>query len=133
MQATRNAATSYIRNPMISAFAARPPSPGSGGPVVVPGGGGAAVGFLGVRSTWAAAVPRVSRVCIPSSSGRGAATLSYAGGVGESTLTTSAPQSRAHGRVDAPSLSRFSRGDGGPTFDDAFGLDLHLSLAPAAP
>ncbi|PIA33338.1 hypothetical protein AQUCO_04100037v1 [Aquilegia coerulea] len=30
-----------------------------------------------------------------------------------------------------PSLSRFS--GSGPSFDDAFGLDLHLSLAPAAP
>nr|GLL32964.1 zinc finger protein 6-like [Ipomoea trifida]GMC47069.1 zinc finger protein GIS3-like [Ipomoea batatas]GMD27717.1 zinc finger protein GIS3-like [Ipomoea batatas] len=36
-------------------------------------------------------------------------------------------------KIDGPSLSRFSRADGGPNFDDAFGLDLHLSLAPAAP
>ncbi|KAL6351012.1 hypothetical protein AAG906_031598 [Vitis piasezkii] len=75
---------------------AAPPSPGSGG-----------------SASWVY-VPRgpppfhVSHGCIfPSSSGRGAATLSYAGGVGESTLTTSAPQSRAHGRVDAPSLSSY--------------------------
>ncbi|CAA0825613.1 C2H2 and C2HC zinc fingers superfamily protein [Striga hermonthica] len=37
------------------------------------------------------------------------------------------------GRLDGPSLSRFSSGEDGPSFDDAFGLDLHLSLAPAAP
>ncbi|GER43861.1 zinc finger family protein [Striga asiatica] len=36
-------------------------------------------------------------------------------------------------RLDGPSLSRFSTGEDGPSFDDAFGLDLHLSLAPAAP
>ena len=133
MQATRNAATSYIRNPMISAFAPPPHLLAPAGPVVVP------AGAAPQSASWVY-VPRgpppfhVSHGCVfPSSSGRGAATLSYAGGVGESTLTTSAPQSRAHGRVDAPSLSRFSRGDGGPTFDDAFGLDLHLSLAPAAP
>jgi len=27
-------------------------------------------------------------------------------------------------------LSRFSKGDVGPNFDEGFGLDLHLSLAP---
>ncbi|KAF2317793.1 hypothetical protein GH714_041107 [Hevea brasiliensis] len=47
-------------------------------------------------------------------------------------------QTRAHtGGVDGlngpTSLSRFSKGDGGPTFDEALGLDLHLSLAPAGP
>lgn len=67
---------------------------------------------------------------------RGAGSLSYGGGVGDSALTmgSQVQQARAHGsRVDGPSLSRFSKGDGGPSFDDALGLDLHLSLAPAAP
>ena len=39
----------------------------------------------------------------------------------------------AHGMVDGPSLSRFSKAEGGSGFDDGPGLDLHLSLAPAAP
>uniref|UniRef100_A0A2P2Q1S4 Uncharacterized protein n=1 Tax=Rhizophora mucronata TaxID=61149 RepID=A0A2P2Q1S4_RHIMU len=45
-------------------------------------------------------------------------------------------QNRAqHSRIDGPrgpnSLSRFSKGDGGSSFDDSLGLDLHLSLAPS--
>ncbi|GER44409.1 zinc finger family protein [Striga asiatica] len=39
-------------------------------------------------------------------------------------------KAQAHnGMFDGPSLSRFSRGED----EDGFGLDLHLSLAPAAP
>ena len=68
-----------------------------------------------------------------STGGRVSGMLSYGGGVGDSSALTMGSQVRAHGRVDGPSLSRFSKGDGGPTFDDALGLDLHLSLAPAAP
>lgn len=51
-----------------------------------------------------------------------------------SALSTTQVQARAHhARIDGPSLSRFSKVDGGPNLDDALGLDLHLSLAPAAP
>lgn len=64
----------------------------------------------------------------------------YGGAVGDSSSVMSTMgsqvqvQARAHhGRIDGASLSRFSKGDGGPNYDDALGLDLHLSLAPAAP
>ena len=72
-----------------------------------------------------------------STSGRGGSgMLSYGGGVGDSSafsMGSQVVQARTHNRVDGPSLSRFSKGDGGPSFDEALGLDLHLSLAPAAP
>lgn len=130
LQASRNAAVSYIRNPMVSAFSPPPHLLSPAGPMILPSAAGAA------SPSWVyvprAAPPlQVSHGCVfPSSVGRGVGTLSYAGGVAESTLTSVGPQ---QGRVDGPSLSRFSRADGGPCFDDAFGLDLHLSLAPAAP
>lgn len=135
MQATRNAAVSYIRNPIVSAFAPPPHLLAPNGPMVIPSAAGT------TSSSWVyvprAAPPfQVSHGCVfPSASsfGRGPGTLPYTGGIAESTLTSVGPQQgRAH-HHDGPSLSRFSRGDGGPTFDDAFGLDLHLSLAPAAP
>ncbi|KAL0424725.1 UNVERIFIED_CONTAM: Zinc finger protein GIS3 [Sesamum radiatum] len=109
MQASRNAAVSYMRNPMVSAFAPPAHLLAPAGSVVIP----------------AAAA-----------TGKGVGSLSYASGVGESSLTSIGPQQpvKAHGgKLDGPSLSRFSRADDGPSFDDAFGLDLHLSLAPAAP
>lgn len=132
MQASRNAAVSYMRNPIISAFA---PPPHLLGQVALP-----SATTTGSPS-WVY-VPRpmppfhVSHGCVfpPSSSpgGRGAGTLTYTGGVGDSALSNGGPQKQGrahHGRVDdGPSLRRFSRGDGGPTFDDAFGLDLQLSL-----
>lgn len=74
--------------------------------------------------------------------GRGQAGVPYGGGggVGDSGLGVG-PQvimqgrTHHHGRaVDGPSLSRFSKGgEGGSTFDESLGLDLHLSLAPAGP
>lgn len=133
LQASRNAAVSYIRNPMVSAFSPPPHLLSPAGPMILPSAAGA------TSPSWVyvprAAPPfQVSHGCVfPSSStsvGRGVGTLSYANGVAESTLTSAGPQ---QARVDGPSLSRFSRADGGPSFDDAFGLDLHLSLAPAAP
>ncbi|KAL7240407.1 hypothetical protein ACSBR2_006122 [Camellia fascicularis] len=136
LQASRNAAVSYIRNPMVSAFAPPPHLLAPSGQVVVP------AAAAGQSPSWVyvshAAPPfHVSHGCVfPNlgSRGGGAGNLQYAGGAGESTLTTSGPQQgRVHGRVDGPSLSRFTRSDGGPSFDDSFGLDLHLSLAPAAP
>ena len=151
LQATRNAAVSFVRNPMISAFAPPPHLLSTTGPVVVP-----APPQSWVYMPQRAAPPpfHVSHGCVfPSSnngvsnnsnygsnmSGRstGAGMLSYGGGVVDSSsaLSTmgSQVQARVHGRVDGPSLSRFSKGDAGPNFDDALGLDLHLSLAPAAP
>ncbi|GLT91833.1 hypothetical protein SLE2022_097040 [Rubroshorea leprosula] len=137
LQATRHAAVSFARNPMISAFAPPPHLLAPGPPVVMPAGAGPSWVYL----------PRggpppfhVSHGCvIPSGGGgRGAGGLPYGGVVGgDSGLRIGPPmvQGRAHyGRsVDGPSLSRFSKGDGGPTFDEALGLDLHLSLAPAGP
>ncbi|CAL5350173.1 unnamed protein product [Camellia sinensis] len=134
----RNAAVSFMRNPMVSAFAPPQhllPSPGQ---VVLP------ATAAGQSPSWVY-VPRaappfhVSHGCVFSSTagavlgGRGAGMVPYGGGVGESMLINGPQQGRAYGSVDGPSLSRFSRGDSGPSSDDSFGLDLHLSLAPAAP
>lgn len=72
--------------------------------------------------------------------GRGVGGLPYGGGVGDLGLPGGPQQqvqSRGHhgrgmdGYNGPTSLSRFSKGDGGPSFDDQLGLDLHLSLAPA--
>ncbi|KAF3431894.1 hypothetical protein FNV43_RR26630 [Rhamnella rubrinervis] len=144
LQASRNAAVSYARNPIISAFAPPPHLLAPAGPMMVPPPASA-------NPSWVY-VPRgappfhVSHGCVFSSAaaaaangGRGAGGLSYAGGVGDSSALTMMSSQVVHQRsrvqttVDGPSLSRFSKGDGGPTFDDALGLDLHLSLAPAAP
>lgn len=133
MQATRNAAVSFMRNPMVSAFAPPPHLLAPAGSVVVP-----AASPSWVYLPRAAQPFQVSHGCVfpAASSGRGAGNLPYAGGLGEPSLMSPGPQQpvKAHsGRLDGPSLSRFSRVDDGPGLDDAFGLDLHLSLAPAAP
>lgn len=139
MQASRNAAVSYMRNPIVSAFAPPPHLLAPAGSVVVPAATPTSPSWVYVPR---AAPPfHVSHGCVfptvtPTTGGRSSVgTLSYAGSVAESNLTTVRPsQVKAHsGRLDGPSLSRFTRGDDGPHFDDAFGLDLHLSLAPAAP
>lgn len=136
MQASRNAAVSYMRNPMVSAFATPAHLLAPAGSVVVPAAAAASQSWVYLPR---AAQPfHVSHGCVfpPSTSGRGIGNLSYAGGVAEPSLVSVGPQQpvKAHsGRLDGPSLSRFSRVDDGPSFDDAFGLDLHLSLAPAAP
>ncbi|KAL0541930.1 hypothetical protein IC582_022011 [Cucumis melo] len=123
LQASRNAAV--FRNPIVAAFA--PP------PHLLPSAA------VTASSSWPVYIPRappqfqVSHGCVftPSSS--------YGGG-GDAPPPPSPPDfftmgSRSsHGMVDAPmSLSRFSKVDGGTAFDDGPGLDLHLSLAPAAP
>ncbi|PPD83262.1 hypothetical protein GOBAR_DD19794 [Gossypium barbadense] len=84
LQATRSAAVSFARNPIISAFAPPQHLLASATPVVVPAAAGPSWVYL----------PR--------------------GGP--------PPFHVSHGC-----------GDGGPSFDDALGLDLHLSLAPARP
>ncbi|KMT08346.1 hypothetical protein BVRB_6g141700 [Beta vulgaris subsp. vulgaris] len=132
MQATRNAAAaaaaavSYVRNPMITAFAPPPhllPASACGaGPMSMPSSPNAS------SSSWVymnmnmnmprASMPpmHVSHGCVFPSSGSNGGNL------------TPPTQSR----VDGPSLSRFSR-NSGSGFDDGVGLDLHLSLAPARP
>ncbi|XP_057960794.1 zinc finger protein GIS3 [Malania oleifera] len=132
MQASRNAAVSYVRNPIISAFAPPPHLLAPAGPVVVPATTQQSPSWVYLPR---AAPPfHVSHGCVfPSAGGRAPSPFSYAGSAGESTLTAASSQVRAHGKVDGPSLSRFSRGDSGTSFEDPVGLDLHLSLAPAAP
>lgn len=155
LQATRNAAVSFVRNPIISAFAPPPHLLSPSGAMMVPAG----------TPSWVYMPPRggpppfhvsVSHGCVfPSANGNGgvsncnggggsnfsivtsarsagAGAMSYVGGAGDSSpaLSTmgSHVQARPHyGRVDGPSMSGFSAG---PSFDDGFGLDLHLSLAP---
>lgn len=136
MQASRNAAVSYMRNPMVSAFSPPTHLLAPAGSVVVPAAAAPSPSWVYIPR---AAPPfHVSHGCVfpASTSGRSVANLSYTSSVGESSLTSVGPQQpvKAHnGRLDGPSLSRFSRANEGPNFDDAIGLDLHLSLAPAAP
>ncbi|CAN4121832.1 unnamed protein product [Withania somnifera] len=123
IQASRNA---YMRNPIISAFA--PPSHllASPGTVVFPATGAAST------PSWIY-VPRSTPPFHVSHGGRGVGNFHYSNGIAEPNLTSVGPQYvKAHGgRVDGNSGPKLSRGDFGSNFDDAFGLDLHLSLAPA--
>ncbi|TKY50854.1 Zinc finger protein 6 [Spatholobus suberectus] len=154
LQATRNAAVSFVRNPMISAFAPTPHLLAPPGSVVVPA----------AAPSWVYVQPRAgpppfhvsvshgcafpssasgngmssnnSNVAITGVKSAGAGMFPCVGAVGDSSLALSTVQVQArahHARIDGSSLSRFSKGEGGPKFDDAWGLDLHLSLAPAAP
>ena len=140
LQASRSAAVSFARNPMISAFAPPPHLLPSATAVVMP----AAAGPSWVYFPRGGPPPfHVSHGCvIPTGNGGGggvgrgpAGVVAYGGGVGDSGLGVGPQvmQGRGHNgpAVDGPSLSRFSNGDGGPSFDDSLGLDLHLSLAPA--
>lgn len=151
LQATRNAAVSFVRSPIISAFAPPPHLLAPPGSVVVPANSPA----------WVCMPPRaapppfhvsVSHGCVfPSTNnsnnsnnncsiiagGRsaGAGVFTYGSGVEDSSSALSKMgsqvQARAHfGRIDGPPMGRFPKGDMGPNFDDGFGLDLHLSLAP---
>ncbi|OIV90913.1 hypothetical protein TanjilG_16873 [Lupinus angustifolius] len=160
LQASRNA---FIRNPIISAFAPPPhllaPSPGS---VMIPPGTPSWV-YMPPRAAPPPFHVSVSHGCVfPSAHSKtissrsnnnsygnysgccnsaksaGIGVFPYGGAVGDSSsaLSTmgSQVQARAHrGGNEGSSLSRFSNGDSGPNFDDALGLDLHLSLAPAGP
>ncbi|CAA0839817.1 C2H2 and C2HC zinc fingers superfamily protein [Striga hermonthica] len=76
-------------------------------------------------------VPSQSWVCAPRADG----TVHVARRVGEPGPSRQSVGVKAYsGRFDGPSLSRFTRFNDGPGFEDeVFGLDLHLSLAPAAP
>lgn len=151
LQATRNAAVSFVRNPIISAFAPPPHLLAPNGSVVVPAAQASWV-YMPPRSAPSPFHVSVSHGCVfPASSpppvnyggfngGRsgGVGIVPYSGGAGDSTSTLSSigsPQGpgRVNGQADGPSLSRFSKVEVGPGFDDSLGLDLHLSLAPAAP
>ncbi|XP_050373789.1 zinc finger protein GIS3 [Argentina anserina] len=133
LQASRNAAVSYARNPIISAFAPPHHLLAPTGSVMVPAASPASPSWVYVPRS--ATQFQVSHGCVfPAASGNGRVGGSYAyGGSGgaESALTMMGQQvqqgHRAHGRADGPSLSRFT-GDGGPSFDDGLGLDLQLSL-----
>ncbi|XP_042985184.1 zinc finger protein GIS3 [Carya illinoinensis] len=148
LQATRNAAVSYdsyVRNPIISAFAQPPHLLAQAGTVVVPAGAAA-----GAQPSWfyvpRAAPPfHVSHGSMfttstgssraSSTRGRGAGMLLCAGTVGDSSsfnMGLQVEQTEGHGSPDGPLLNRLSKVDGGPTFDHVMDLDLHLSLAPAA-
>lgn len=155
MQATRNAAAaaaaavSYVRNPMISAFAPPAhllPASACGAPaVMVPGGPqpSSASSCSPSSSSWVymprAAMPplHVSHGCVfPSSGSNGgglarAPGMSYDGSVRDAGFSTTSLLPNKQ-KIDGPSLSRFSRNNG-PGFEDGVGLDLHLSLAPAGP
>ncbi|CAI8595669.1 unnamed protein product [Vicia faba] len=155
LQASRNAAVSFVRNPIISAFAPPPHLLASPGQVMMPT----------VPPSWVYMPPRtapppfhvsVSHGCtfpsvnnsncnaggggnsysfMTSARSAGAGLLPCVSGVGDSSATLSTMGSQAQsmaqfGKLDGPSLSRFSKGDVGPNFEDGFGLDLHLSLSP---
>ncbi|KAJ4972755.1 hypothetical protein NE237_005929 [Protea cynaroides] len=164
MQAARSSGASYVRNPMISAFAPPPHLLAPASPLLIPASGPQSPPWVYVSRS---APPfHVSHGCVFPSGvpGRTAASLTYAVGdvVGltESRAATTTTNTNTntntnttgsysdtqlrphqhhhyHAAAVVPSLSRFSSGSdgdgGGPNFDDAFGLDLHLSLAPAAP
>ncbi|KAK7407526.1 hypothetical protein VNO78_09479 [Psophocarpus tetragonolobus] len=153
LQATRNAAVSFVRNPIISAFAPPPHLLATPGSVVVPAAPPSWV-YLPPRTAPPPFHVSVSHGCVfpaPNTAlsncnggnntnysiatgarSAGAGVLPYVAGVADSSSAFSTMgsqvQARAHyGRVDGPSLSKR---EVGPNFDDSFGLDLHLSLAP---
>ncbi|XP_054775745.1 zinc finger protein GIS3-like [Prosopis cineraria] len=142
LQASRNAAVSFVRNPIISAFAPPPHLLAPAGHVMVPPASQTSWVYVPPRSAPPPFHVSVSHGCMfpsptnsticSSNSNQGARS---AGG-GMLSCGSSAGDgmgSQVHGRAHGPSLSRFSKGDAGPSFDDPLGLDLHLSLAPAAP
>lgn len=109
IQATRNAAvSSYLRSPMAAAFSPPP--------------------HLLHSPPWIYTTPHPGMVAgSPSCS----ADYGLLRPIEAHNGSIDGPVLKAHsGKLDGPSLSTFSRADDGP---DSFGLDLHLSLAPAAP
>ncbi|KAK9115020.1 hypothetical protein Syun_021817 [Stephania yunnanensis] len=135
MHASRTSASGYARNPMISAFAPTPHLLGPATQVVVPANS-PQVGPPWVYYSRTGPSFHVSHGCVfpqaqPTS--RVAPMVVAYGKTSSGEEVRRGGGGGEGGGAVAPSLSRFSGGDGGPTFDDAFGLDLHLSLAPAAP
>ncbi|XP_030544169.1 zinc finger protein GIS3-like [Rhodamnia argentea] len=140
LHASRTAAvSSLVRNPIISAFAPPPHLLAAVGPVVVTAGAPTSPSWVYVPR---ASPPfQVSHGCV-FASGQGAGGgrspggfVPYGGGAGDPAGPQVQNQVNGRAVLDGLSLSKFSKGSGGggPGFDDALGLDLHLSLAPAAP
>ncbi|KAK3442735.1 hypothetical protein EUGRSUZ_B03001 [Eucalyptus grandis] len=122
LQAARHA-TVYAHNPIVSAFAPPPHLLSVAGGAVPP---------PWVYVSRAAAPIHIAHGCVFAGPGVRAPPGAAAAA---SPLGGPAAQPGLPGRVvfDGPPPGRFSRGDGGPSFDEGWGLDLHLSLAPAAP
>lgn len=155
LQATRNAAASFARNPIISAFTPPPHLLAPPGSVMVPTWAymptrGDATPPFHAPVSHGCVFPPANRngmcgsynhhhhnnVTVTGVKSAGAGVFPYGDVVGDSSsaFSTMQVQARAHnGRIDGPSMSQFSKVDGGPKFDDAWGLDLHLSLTPAGP
>ncbi|XP_044494593.1 zinc finger protein GIS3-like [Mangifera indica] len=131
--AKRNAAISFARNPVISAFAPPVHLLAPARPLVFPTAASeAAHSWVYIPRAVAPAFP-VSHGCLIANSAPGGCEGGSAHGarVGDFgvNLMGAHLQSRAHGlALGGPPLSK---GDGAPSFDDGLGLDLHLSLAPA--
>ncbi|XP_073306848.1 zinc finger protein GIS3-like [Primulina huaijiensis] len=136
IQASRNAAVSFMRNPMISAFTPSAHLLSPAGSVVVSAASGQSPSWVYVPRAVAPFQVSHGGVFPGSTGGSSVGSLSYVGSAGESSVNVIGPQQQIKAqnrRLYGPSLSRFSRVNDGPTLDDSFGLDLHLSLAPAAP
>ncbi|XP_010551250.1 PREDICTED: zinc finger protein 6 [Tarenaya hassleriana] len=137
------AAPSFVRNPIVSAFAPPPHLLSSAVPPPLPAAAGGAGG-----SPWVY-FPRVLPAQIHVShgymiqgtnDGNGGAMspavgfrhFCVAGDSGLGVVEPNMGQVQAHEMIsNGPSLSGFTKGDVGPAFDDGLGLNLHLSLAPA--
>ncbi|KAE8688268.1 serine hydroxymethyltransferase 1 [Hibiscus syriacus] len=144
LRASRSAAVSFARNPIISAFSPPPHLLAWATPVAVPDAAGPSWVYL---PRGAPPPFHVSHGCVipdvggggGGGAGRGLAGVPYGGGgLGDNSVAIGPQvmQGGAHHHeraVDWPSLRRFSNADGDPSFDEALGLDLHLSLAPARP
>ncbi|GMI87841.1 GLABROUS INFLORESCENCE STEMS 3 [Hibiscus trionum] len=132
MQATQSAAAvSFARNPMISAFAPPAHLLASAAPLVVP----AATGTSWVYLPRGGPPPfHYSHGClIPTGGGGGDGGGRRPGGGGGDSKLNVCPQMMQGRANHGGSLSRFTKGDGGSSFDDPLSLDLHLSLAPSRP
>ncbi|KAF9593209.1 hypothetical protein IFM89_020704 [Coptis chinensis] len=145
---------SHVRNPMISAFSPPPHLLSPTSQMVVPPPQSPSWVYMSSRTSSSVPPFHVSHGCVfqqPNSSiiRSTPQMLTYAGGGGGGDMRTTVglTQSMSQNQITSlhsgnigggggvnnvgPSLSRFT--NSGPSFDDAFGLDLHLSLAPAAP
>lgn len=131
--AKRNAAISFARNPVISAFAPPVHLLAPARPLVFPTAASEAAHFWVYSPRAVAPAFPVSHGCLiansaPEGCAGGSAHGARVGDFGVNLMGAHL-QSRAHGlALGGPPLSK---GDGAPSFDDGLGLDLHLSLAPA--
>ncbi|MED6114344.1 hypothetical protein PIB30_079399 [Stylosanthes scabra] len=155
LQATRNAAVSFIRNPIISAFIPPPQLLAPPGSVMVQSGPHQPLLYMPPRGAPPPFHVSVSHGCVFSNSnsngnfsncngggGGGyyrssdAGVVPYGGGVEESSprfdKMGSQVQARAHYvKIEGPPLGGLSsKGDVGTNLDDELGLDLQLGLGP---